>query len=336
MKIYPWQEPLWANLMRRTQALPHALLLNGPRGVGKRDFALALAQALLCSAPLASGEACGKCASCNWFGQGSHPDFRCIEPEAITASEADPADAELRREKRPAAQIGVGQVRALANFVNLTSHRGGMRVALLHPAENLNTHAANALLKTLEEPPAHALFLLVSHHARQILPTIRSRCQALTLASPPREAALKWLHERRCQEPELLLGLAGNAPLEALRLAQSDSADQRKAFLTYLAQPRAGTTIGAAEQAQRFALPDVLRWLQTWCFDLLALRMTGHNRYHLDFAEQQGVLVEQCSVFGLLDLERHVAASRRIAEHPLNAKLFLESLLWPYFKLFVR
>src|SRR5207302_9240848 len=127
---------------------------------------------------------------------------------------SDPAPA--RRTKQPSLFILIEQVRELASFLNVGSHRGALRVALVHPAEDMNANAANALLKGLEEPPAGAIFILVSHRPARLLPTVRSRCVAIPVPIPPREVSLAWLAAEGAANPERWLAFAGGAPLQAL------------------------------------------------------------------------------------------------------------------------
>lgn len=166
--------------MRRR--MPHALLLKGPRGVGKLEFALHVAQSLLCEQTGDDGMACGQCASCRWYAQDSHPDFRLIQPQAL--SESEESDDKETSKKKPSQQISVEQIRTLTDFANLSAHQGGFRVVVIHPAESMNSNAANALLKTLEEPAGNMMILLVSHKPQQLLPTILSRCMALPMPLP--------------------------------------------------------------------------------------------------------------------------------------------------------
>jgi DNA polymerase-3 subunit delta' len=177
--IYSWQNDIWRRLMSTKATLPGALLLQGRGGIGKFHLAYTLAQSLLCESPLDSGEPCEHCGSCHWFKIGGHPDFRLLEPEAqSTAAESTgETDQGKAADKKVSQFITVAQIRELADFVNLTTHRNGLRIILVHPAETMNVHAANALLKTLEEPPPGTLFILVSHQSQRLLPTVRSRCQ---------------------------------------------------------------------------------------------------------------------------------------------------------------
>src|SRR5687768_4885052 len=145
---YPWNQNALNPLLTGRERLPHALLIRGPGGIGKLAFAEALARALLCERPVPGGAACGRCVACNWTEQGSHPDLRRLEPEILakggdSGQEADETD---RKEKKPSTQISVEQVRSIESFIEMTSHQGGMKLVLIHPAEALNVASSNALL----------------------------------------------------------------------------------------------------------------------------------------------------------------------------------------------
>jgi DNA polymerase III subunit delta' len=159
MNPLPWHDSEFRRLVANRAGLPHALLVQGRQGIGKLAFARALAQALLCENPKAEGVSCGLCPACHWFAAGTHPDFRQIEPQGMT----EHPEGEEGAEKKASLQISVDEVRQLADFINISSHRNGLKVILLHPAEAMNPNAANALLKNLEEPPARTCFLLVTH-----------------------------------------------------------------------------------------------------------------------------------------------------------------------------
>ena len=198
---------------------------------------------------------CDKCDACRWFLAGNHPDFRRLEPEALAKEPADTGEEpKARKTKQPSIEIKVDQVRELADFVYIGSHRGKLRVALVHPAEHMNENAANALLKGLEEPPPGAIFILVSHRPAQLLPTIRSRCVSIPVPIPPREAALGWLAKEGVKDAARWLAYAGGAPLRAVDYAERGSAalvpvDVREG----LEPPRRGAAKdGARPGAHRF------------------------------------------------------------------------------------
>ena len=159
--IFPWQQDAWQRLQAMRARLPHALLFHGTGGSGKTQFVEAFAQSLLCEKVQPDGRACGECASCGWFAQDSHPDYRRVRPEALDdepgeegeGAEAADTGAKKSKTKAPSREIRIEQIRALADFMNISTHRRGLRVVVLYPAEALNLPSSNALLKTLEEPP---------------------------------------------------------------------------------------------------------------------------------------------------------------------------------------
>jgi DNA polymerase-3 subunit delta' len=228
--MHPWNEPLLESIRHRAGQLPHALLIHGAQGVGKLALAEKIAQLLLCEAKDAARKPCGACDGCRWYAVRSHPDFRRLEPEALApqpdVAEEEEGEAPARRGK-PSLEIKIDQVRELADFLNIGSHRGGLRIALVHPAEEMNVNAANALLKALEEPPAGAVFLLVSHRPARLLPTIRSRCVAIPVAIPRREAALQWLAAQGMRDADRWLAYAGGAPVRALDYADKAALIER-------------------------------------------------------------------------------------------------------------
>jgi len=171
---YPWQRPLWQGLLDRLRdgRLPHALLLSGPAGMGKQEFASRFSRAILCDSPNEDGSACGQCRGCQLMQAGSHPDYLLVAPEEEGKA------------------IGIDAVRELARFQALKSQYGRQRVIQLQPADALNPNSANALLKTLEEPAGDTILLLTTDRPMALLPTIRSRCQKIIfrpMATPTEE-----------------------------------------------------------------------------------------------------------------------------------------------------
>jgi DNA polymerase-3 subunit delta' len=317
----PWHKALLDRLLKDRGRLAHAFLIHGPEGVGKVAFAEAAAQALLCERPGAAGAACGACPGCTWFAQGSHPDFRRLEP--AQADESD--EAGEGREKKASVQIDVAQVRALADFINLSSHRGGARVIAVHPAEALNPSAANALLKNLEEPPPQTYFLLVTHRWHYLLPTIRSRCRLVSLALPDAAAALAWLTEQGAAAPGLALAHAGGAPLLAARFDDEYWA-VRKRLLELLAA-RAFDPLAAAEELRDVAPARVTALLQKWSYDLVLQQAAGRVRYNPDRADALAALATRLDTVETARFHRRMVQLQRVVRHPLNARLFLESVL---------
>ena len=321
---YPWHTQTFEALLKRRDRLPHALLLRGREGIGKLAFAEAVARALLCESPQAGGRACGKCAACGWMEQGSHPDFRRLEPEILS----EPRELEDGPEKKPSLEIRIEQVREIAGFIAMTTHRGGAKVVLIHPAETLNGNAANALLKNLEEPPPGTHFLLVAHRWHLLLPTIRSRCEQVVLAPPSHDTARGWLEQQKLRDADLALAQAGGAPLLAVRFDE-DYWRQREALLTAITSP-GFDSLSAAELLRETAPALIVGWLQKWAFDLVSHKVTGRVRYNPDFADAIAGTAGRLDFLEAVRFQRQMVRLQRIVSHPLNARLFLEHMLLEY------
>jgi DNA polymerase-3 subunit delta' len=298
--MHAWNQPILDSLARRVERLPHALLIYGPRGVGKLALAERIAQSLLCEGQ--GKKPCDSCDACRWFLAGNHPDFRRLEPESL-APVREEEEAPARRPKQPSIEIKVDQVRELAGFLYVGSHRGRLRVALVHPAEDMNENASNALLKGLEEPPAGAMFILVSHRPAQLLPTIRSRCVAVPVAIPPRQSALEWLSAQGLKDAERWLAYAGGAPLRALEYAARGEillgpVDEREAL-----EP-------LAEALQKMALDRALQ-----AFGLPAKYQTTAAKVSPEKAREW------------LAFARQMGQDRLLSRHPLNPRLFSAAML---------
>ncbi|MBI5658188.1 MAG: DNA polymerase III subunit delta' [Nitrosomonadales bacterium] len=326
-KLYPWQDELWQRWAGLRARLPHAVLLKGAQGIGKFDFAMNIARSLLCEQPPAGGLACDGCSSCHWFQQQTHPDFRLIQPDALSAQEEESEGG-----KKPARQISVDQIRALADFSSLSAHQGGYRVVLIHPAETMNANAANALLKTLEEPSGRMLFILVTHKPQQLPPTILSRCLALAAPLPPPETSAAWLKQQGVDDQAALLAQAGFAPLRAARLAEEAEEDAAayRHFLQEIGRPAQFDVFALAEQLQRTEPARVIHWLQQWCCDLGSAKLAGKVLYHIELADTIRNLAGKVMVFDLLRYQKELLVARREAAHPLNPRLLFESLLLSY------
>ncbi len=328
--IYPWQKNDWARLQELRKRPAHGLLFKGNKGIGKLDLAINFAQSLLCQHPDAAHFACGKCPSCHWFEQSSHPDYRLLQPEALSMDGEESEDTKTVSGKKPSRQISVDQVRGLADFFGMTAHQGGRRVIVIHPAEAMNTNAANALLKSLEEPPPGLLFILVSHKPQQLLPTILSRCLSFALPAPDTASAARWLAEQGVKNPAEALAVSGFAPLQAVQLDQQLGSEERDKLLRAVRQPGALDVFALAEALQKTEQVLVVQWLQQWCYDLSAMKLAGKLRYHPGEEAAIKKLVEPVAALNLARLQKHLQAAKREAQHTLNPKLFFESLLLAY------
>lgn len=330
--IYSWQNELWRSLAGMRGRMPHALLLQGRSGLGKLDFATTLAQSLLCDQPLPDHHACGTCDSCNWFIQGNHPDFRLLEPEDNAGSAGD-EDATESKSSKKSQVITVDQVRDLAEFLGLSSHRSGLRIVLLHPAEALHAASANALLKMLEEPPPAVLFLLVTHNPQRLLPTIRSRCNKIDMPFPARLEAEAWLVGQGIKQAAERLAYVGGAPLLAMKL--EEGTEKRLEELHAMLR-RCGNMdpFAAAALCVREGIAYAVDTLQKWTCDLLSARLAGEIRYHAPQAASLQALAKGVDLPKLLDFQRVLNDARRSSQHPLNAELQVESLMIQYTQLF--
>jgi DNA polymerase-3 subunit delta' len=202
MSVLPWQVPHWARLQasRQRGALAHALLVCGVAGLGKRAFVQHFMQGLLCSEPV-EGEPCGHCRSCLLIAAGSHPDL-------VTLSFG------LRKDGVQRSEIVVDQIRELSARLAMNSQFGGWQVAVIDPADAMNAAAANALLKTLEEPAAQTMLILLADAPWRLPQTIRSRCQRVEFQLPAEADALAWLQDEGVRHPaEALAAAAGNPGL---------------------------------------------------------------------------------------------------------------------------
>ena len=238
----PWQQRAWAQALGALDAgrLPHALLVGGPAGLGKRALVRVLARRLLCAVPR-QGRACGECRTCRLVESGSHPD--------LIEETFEPND-----KGEPRKEILIGQVRRLGEKLGLTPQIAAVQVALIHPAEAMNRNAFNALLKTLEEPATGRYLILVADRPQRLPATIRSRCQWLRMDLPARAEALAWLVARGHDERvagESLDAAQGNPGL-ALEFLSNDALVQRRTVARELAALAAGRE-GAAELALAWA-----------------------------------------------------------------------------------
>ncbi|MDR2838370.1 MAG: DNA polymerase III subunit delta' [Azonexus sp.] len=337
MNIINLHHAVWQSLQARRSQMPHALLLLGQRGLGKFELARAFAGSLLCEQPQSDGQACGQCLACNWYSQGNHPDFRLLQPEAL----AEEGEAEEGK-KKASQQITIDQVRGLDEFLNVGTHRGGLRIVIINPTEAMNRATANALLKTLEEPAPNTLFLLVSSDPMRLLPTIRSRCQVVPIPLPPPASAEAALTAAGVTDAKRWLALAGGAPGLALEWSQSGQSDWLETLIKRLSAGQSLEPLALAGELEkavkdskgRLPLKAVVDGLQKWLVDL---QLAGNGltvRYFLPQAATIGKLAAMIPPSRLSRAYRACVTRRREAEQPLNARLFLEGLFLDYRALF--
>jgi len=341
----PWQQTLWAQLVAWRERLPHALLLHGPRGVGKRQLLKAFAQLLLCETAV-DDSPCGRCAGCHLWLADNHPDLRWLTPagqmperdDAASADAAGDESGELRsaRTSKTSREIVIDQVRKTGEFLSLTAHRGGRQVVLLIPAEALNGPAANALLKVLEEPPAGSVFLVISDELDAVLPTIRSRCILLSAPVPTAAQALAWLQSRGVDHAATRLAEAGGAPVgigdeSALDdRATLDSATRDVLFKLLGRGPALTGAEVASAVPKDIAVAPAIRLLQRWGWDLLAERLAGRVRYYPQHQRQFATVARALEPKRVVEWAAALAQMQAVSDHPLNGRLVIEGALLSY------
>jgi DNA polymerase-3 subunit delta' len=313
----PWQQSTWERLRARYRAgqMPHALLIHGPAGVGKRRLAEALAQSVLCANPALDGAGCGACGACRLYQAGTHPDLLRVE---------------LLEDKK---EIVVDQIRELREFAALRSHGGGYKVVLVDPAERMNVNAANALLKTLEEPGGATLILLITTRPNALLPTVRSRCQRVECPVPPRAQALTWLRQNVGGDAavEALLDLAGGAPLRAVALHAGDALKRHARVLEELSGIAAGE-VDPSAVAERWAKADkddALAWTGDALADLARLKFDAAPSLLTNIGSHAALaaMAPQIDMRGLFDVLDRVRYAQTQANSGLNQQLLLEDAL---------
>lgn len=269
--IYPWQRNQWQQVeqLLKSERLPHAILLVGNQGLGKAEFAITLANALLCKQTTADNQACGHCQMCTLLAANTHPDFYYLKP---TASESS-------KSKNPVLNIRIDDIRSLCGKLNQTSQYGGYRVAILDKADHLTIAAANSLLKTLEEPGQNVLILLVTARPQRLPVTIRSRCQLLRFTEPDQIQSLDWLRQKQLQDftPVQLqqaLKYAHGSPLAALGYLQE--AEHYKLLAEAMTAGLSGkNSLEHALKLTKYDKTQTLEGMLVWVSDLTRLMSCG-------------------------------------------------------------
>jgi DNA polymerase-3 subunit delta' len=304
----------------RAGRLPHALLLAGPAQIGKRTLATALAAALICTA---EQKPCGQCRACRLTAQGVHPDVRLVAAD----------DSERGRE----GVLKIDQIRAVQREASLAPMEAPRKVFILRELERANLPAANALLKTLEEPPAQVVLLLTSARPHALLPTIISRCQVLNLRSLPRQQVVEALtaHWGASNErAELLARLAdGQLGWAVQRLTDSQAWEERARRLAEardLPQQSRLQRLAYADELSRSPaalLPTLALWASWWRDLLLVQQGCAAWLRNVDLADE---LALEASRFDPGQVHAYLArlhAAPTQINQNANARLLLETLV---------
>lgn len=323
---YAWQQAVWQRLekLATESRLPHALLLSGHAGIGKQRLAQAFAARLLCQAPTAQG-ACGQCKSCHLLTAGTHPDLVWLTPETDAKTE------------KTAKFIKVDQVRELVSFAEKSAQLGGYRVVLIEPAHLLNVQAANALLKTLEEPGGKTLMLLVTSQPLSLSATIRSRCQQLALETPAEAEALAWLSPqlRDAGMAQLLLGLAEGAPLAALALRDALWFGERERLLRDLLQLREGRqpALAVAQRWHGLGAEAVLSALASMTEDVAVVASGATVVKHRDLAPIIAAAARLVTPAAVLGFRQGLAEKQRLLAGNVQGNALLDAVFSEWVRL---
>lgn len=312
---YPWHEAQWAQIerARRADRLPHAMLIAGAAGIGKQVFARRFAASLLCPQPTETGDACGACPACRLVEAGTHPDLLSVEPQ------------EARK------RIRIDAVRELSGRLVLAPEAGAYRVALIDPADTMNHAAANALLKTLEEPVARTALILVSSHPDRLPMTVRSRCQTINFPVPDVGICAHWLEAASGDEdvPELM-AISGGAPLRALQALEEDwiAADRRLVDELASLKERKSNPIDIVEEWQQRPLSLLVDGLKRCLSDLVRLSFPaqGGALFHPGERENLQSLGSGIDLKSLFRANDDLMELERAVSNNLNTQMMLEHI----------
>lgn len=331
---FPWHNSTWQQFIKAkaNNKLPHAILLSGEEGIGRFSLAKRMAKGLMCiNSSSTADDACHTCKSCKTFSSNANPDYT-----QITLSE----------DKQ---QIGVDQIRAVSEFLNYSRSFNTNRVVVIYPAERMNINAANSLLKSLEEPSPHTVIILVTAKLNQLLPTIKSRCQLFTVATPSKDETLQWLSKYQSEQhytdqdhgegqeqglnntklinPDLLIEISGCKPLIAITLGQ-ELVDSRNQFFNDL-RDAIKNTMTITEMAKKWEKHDkevLLNW------QILLIQDTIKSAVSQDQSMASHASFKQDHTQHLSDEEKwllyqNLIKQKQYIHTSVNSLMFLENMI---------
>jgi DNA polymerase III subunit delta' len=324
--LAPWLE---GTLERLLAQRGHAWLVTGSAGLGQLNLAMAMAASYLCEKPAApqaiSSKACGQCDACHMVRAKTHPDLAVLLPETLSLALGWPLDEKTQedlddKKRKPSKQIKLEAVQDLIGFVQRTSSRGKGLVVVIYPAEAMNHIAANALLKSLEEPVGNSRFILATEDSAALLPTIRSRCQSFVLTSPEAKLAVAWLASEGVPQKDASVWLkaAGGQPQTALAMSQNISKTSAwQDFPKLIAKGALPSELPSALTETPAALVGALQKL---CHDAICVNQGAEPRFF-------DSVTSTSSLYKLTTWSKALNLQTKSSEHTLNAGLMIEALL---------
>ncbi|WP_264435536.1 DNA polymerase III subunit delta' [Coxiella endosymbiont of Dermacentor marginatus] len=314
--IYSWQRKQWEKIVARYQKgqMPHALLLSGRHGLGKLTFAKSLAELILCKHNRI--QACGTCRGCQLFRVGNHPDF---------------FEVSLKEKSK---FIKVAQIRKLIAALNQTSQQDHYQVVILSPAEAMNRAAANAFLKTLEEPSGQVLIILVTHRPETLPQTILSRCQRVLFNAYSDSETLQWVSMQVKDKNKALqlLALANHAPLRAIELGSLSYLSLRDHLLkvlTNIAMQRE-SALNFVNALLKEDIKLILHIIITFLMDILRVQLNCHdfilNTDYLLLLQEFSLILSQEKLLEILQRLQEACQIVVTGSTEINVQLILEEI----------
>ena len=314
--LYPWLQQQWKQSLSYVegQRLAHAILISGPSAIGKLEFCMSLMQRMNCTQPTMENFACGECNNCLLFKARTHPDIRLINVEEIND------------------QIKVDDIREINDFISLSRQKGAYKIVCINCADHMNINAANALLKTLEEPPANSILFLISHRPDRLLATIKSRCQGWRFNTPEKNEALLWLKQQNDDvDWDTLLSVSGNRPLLALEQYTTGLGEERAMYYKDIDQlmSRKQKVTELSAKLQNEELEKLVTWQQAWCADLIRCHYIKEpiTLENPDIRRSLHSLIGRVDLQSLFQYFDKLIELHRFSKAPLNRRLFIEDML---------
>lgn len=312
-KVYPWQQTTWDTLTTRFPNIGHGLLFYGKQGCGKHAFAKLFLAWVLCLNKQAQGP-CGECSSCQWLKSDTHPNY-----VHITTDEEN---------KKQNAKIKIEKIRDLLPFVQQTGE--GWRVIVIEPAEALNLASSNALLKTLEEPGERVVLILLADHYLKLPATIRSRLQHFALDRISYEQATSYMNEHLSEiaevQPDLLLGLSNDMPLQAIEIAKSDWFAKRQIFLNdwlKIVAQKDMPLFFSGKWQKELSFSDFIMLFEYLLGDLICVKLNQPQKNtDLDFDQ----LSSYYDLESLFNIYNELQQAKKLVEQNVQSQLIIDQL----------